>query len=134
MTPTRSSRTSRCCRRSTSSSAAGRRSTATSSSPGVCVSAIALSYLNTSQFLQKGRWEVERAREHNGQRVAQLPSHVRDVDALVPGLVALEPAQRLFELARRSDPVAAPGLVPRDGDVDEALVEVPLRLGSGAPG
>src|SRR6185437_7074148 len=81
-----------------------------------------------------GRREVERPREHDGLRSAQLASHLRDVNAFVARLVALEPAQGLLELARGADSVAAAGLVPRDGDVDEPLIEVPLRLGSGSPG
>jgi hypothetical protein len=44
----------------------------------------------------------------------------------VPRGVRAEPSLRLLELALAADPVPAPGLVPRDGDVDEALEEVPL--------
>ena len=48
-------------------------------------------------------------------------------------LVRAQPARRLLELALAADLVAATGLVPGDGDVDEALEEVPLRLLGGAP-
>ena len=44
-----------------------------------------------------------------------------------------EPARRLLELARSRDRPAPPGLVPRDRDVDEPLVEVALRGGRGPP-
>ena len=37
-----------------------------------------------------------------------------------------EPARGLLELALAADAIAAPGLVPGDGDVDEALEEVAL--------
>jgi hypothetical protein len=49
-------------------------------------------------------------------------------------LVAGEPAQRLLELPRRPDAVAARRLVPGDGDVHEALVEVPLLRRRRTPG
>ena len=44
----------------------------------------------------------------------------------MPRRVGREPAGRLFELALAADPVPAAGLVPRDRDVDEPLVEVTL--------
>jgi CheY-like chemotaxis protein len=47
--------------------------------------------------------------------------------------VGLEPSARLLELALAADPVAAAGLVPRDGHVDEPLQEVALRLRGRAP-
>jgi hypothetical protein len=56
------------------------------------------------------------------------------MDAFVVGLVALEPAQRLLELARRTDSVAATRLVPRNCNVNEALVEIALGRRSRAPG
>ncbi len=49
-----------------------------------------------------------------------------DRDALVGGRVRREPADRLLELTRPPDLVAARLLVGRDGDVHEALVEVAL--------
>jgi hypothetical protein len=51
----------------------------------------------------------------------------------VSGRVRTEPAPRLLELTLAPDPVAAAGLVPRDGDVHEALVEVALLRLGGAP-
>ena len=56
-----------------------------------------------------------------------------DVDALVPRRVRAEPPRRLLELALAADPVPAPGLVPRDGDVDEPLVEVAFLRRRRAP-
>ena len=44
-----------------------------------------------------------------------------------------EPARGLLELALAADAIAAPGLVPGDGDVDEPLVEVPLLRRRRAP-
>jgi hypothetical protein len=44
-----------------------------------------------------------------------------------------EPPCRLLELALAADPVPAAGLVPRDGDVDEPLVEVALSRLRRAP-
>jgi len=48
--------------------------------------------------------------------------------------VAREPALRLLELALAADAVAAPRLVPGDGDVDEPLEEVTLRCVRRPPG
>jgi hypothetical protein len=45
-----------------------------------------------------------------------------------------EPPLRLLELPLEPDPVAAPGLVPRDDHVDEALEEVLLAGIGRAPG
>jgi hypothetical protein len=44
-----------------------------------------------------------------------------------------EAADRLGQLPLRRDWLAAAGLVPRDGDVDEPLVEVALVRPGGAP-
>jgi hypothetical protein len=52
----------------------------------------------------------------------------------VPGRVRPEPPLRLLELALAADAIPAPGLVPRHGDVDEALVEVALGLLRRSPG
>src|SRR5439155_18287187 len=49
-----------------------------------------------------------------------------DVHAAVLRGVGREPPRRLLELPFEADPLAAAVLVPRHGDVDEALVEVPL--------
>ena len=45
-----------------------------------------------------------------------------------------EPAQRFRELPLGSDPPAASGLIPRDGNVHQSLEEVPLVLRRRAPG
>ena len=57
----------------------------------------------------------------------------RDVDALVPWGIRAEAPRRLLELALAADAVPAAGLVPRDGDVDEPLVEVALLRRRRAP-
>ena len=49
------------------------------------------------------------------------------------GSVRSEPPRRLRELPLAADPPAAPGLVPGDRDVDEALEEVPLGRCRRAP-
>ena len=48
--------------------------------------------------------------------------------------VSPEPAGGLLQLPLAADAVAAAGLVPGDGHVDEALEEVALLVGSRAPG
>ena len=50
-----------------------------------------------------------------------------DVDAAVLGSEGCKAAGRLLELALATDAVAAPRLVPRHGDVYEALEEVSLE-------
>ena len=62
-----------------------------------------------------------------------LREHGRDVHAAVRGRERAEPPGRLRELALAADAPPAPGLVPGDGDVDEALEEVLLRGVGGAP-
>jgi hypothetical protein len=53
-----------------------------------------------------------------------------DVDTAVGGPVGLQASGRLLQLPLAADAVPTAGLVPRDGDVDEALEEVALgRLG-----
>jgi hypothetical protein len=47
--------------------------------------------------------------------------------------VRAEAPRRLLELALAADPVPAAGLVPRDRDVDEPLVEVALLRRRRAP-
>jgi hypothetical protein len=51
----------------------------------------------------------------------------------VAGREGAEPPGCLLELALAAGAVAAPGLVPGDDDVDEALVEVLLGRVGGAP-
>src|SRR3954471_17268755 len=86
----------------------------------------------TGRSLNPRRRQVERAAEDDRLRRAQLPSHRGHVDTAMRGLVALEPAEPFLELPFGADPVAAAGLVPRDGHVHEALVEVALLRGRGA--
>src|ERR1700750_521096 len=50
------------------------------------------------------------------------------------GRIRREPPDRLLELALGAHLPAAAGLVPGDGDVDEALEEVALFARGGAPG
>ncbi len=49
------------------------------------------------------------------------------------GRIGTEAPSRLLELALAADAVAAAGLVPGDGDVDEPLEEVPLGRIGGSP-
>jgi hypothetical protein len=48
--------------------------------------------------------------------------------------VGTEPAGGFLQLSLAPDPVAALGLVPRDGNVDEPLEEVALLLRRRSPG
>ena len=56
-----------------------------------------------------------------------------DVDVTMLRRVGAESPLSLLELALAADAVAAAGLVPRDRDVDEPLVEVPLLRRRRAP-
>ena len=58
----------------------------------------------------------------------------RDVQAAVRRSVGAEPPRRLLELPLAAYFVSAPGLVPGDRDVDEALEEVALRRLGRSPG
>ena len=49
------------------------------------------------------------------------------------GRIRAEPARRLLELALVSGPISAAGVMPGDGDVNEALEEVALGLLGGPP-
>ena len=80
------------------------------------------------------RRELERAAADDGRGRLHLLQHRRHVDALVGRRVRREPPLCLRELPLAADSVAAPGLVPGDGDVDEALVEVALPGWRGPPG
>ena len=67
---------------------------------------------------------------NRGRGRRDLRQHGLDVDATMLGRKRREPSGRLLELPLAADAVPAPGLVPRDRDVDEALEEVLLgRLG-----
>jgi hypothetical protein len=63
-----------------------------------------------------------------------LSEEIRDVEAAMRGSVAPQAPLRLLELALASDPLSPAGLIPRDGDMDEALEEVSLGGRRGAPG
>jgi hypothetical protein len=81
--------------------------------------------------LESGRREGGKGptRPHQGGEEAG------DVEIAVLGLVGGEAARRLLELTLACD--GAPGyagMMPRDGDVDETLEEVPLTRLRGAPG
>jgi hypothetical protein len=75
---------------------------------------------------------------HRGQlgepRRLDLSEQIRDVEAAMPGSVPPQAPRRLLELALAADAVCPPGLVPGDGDMDEALEEVPLARRCRAPG
>ena len=92
---------------------------------------------DTLQALGLDGLEPERGRARPPRRRCRAASTLgeqrRDVDAAVLRRVRREPPLRLLELARRRDRLAATRLVPRDGDVDEPLEEVPLLGGRGAP-
>jgi len=63
-------------------------------------------------------------------RSGDLRKQVADVEVAVLGRVSPQPAGGLLQLTLASNPVAAAGLVPGDGDVHEPLEEVALgRLG-----
>ena len=79
------------------------------------------------------RLELERAALDPRSRPRDLLEQAGDVDAAVRRRVRREPARRLLELPRAAGPVPAAGLVPGDGDVDKALVEVPLLRRRPAP-
>jgi len=62
-----------------------------------------------------------------------LEEEIADVDAAMGRRIWAEAANRLLELAFISGPISAPGVMPGDGHVDEALEEVPLGCLGGAP-
>ena len=71
--------------------------------------------------------ELERAGLDRLGRHPELVEQSGDVDATVLRRVGTESPLRLRELALAADAVATAGLVPGDGDVDEALEKVALR-------
>src|SRR5207253_4735224 len=80
------------------------------------------------------RLEGERA---SGDRLlgpCDLREHVRDVDVAVRRRERLQAPRGLCELAPGRHRPPPPGLVPGNGDMDEALVEVALLGGCGPPG
>ena len=76
--------------------------------------------------LEHGWRELQRARFDGFGGGLELHQQGGDVDAPVLGGVGREAPARLLELAFAADPVAAPGLVPGDGDVHEPLEEIAL--------
>ena len=93
----------------------------------------ALIDIGLTEPLDLRRIEGERAARDRLPRPLDLREHGGDVDAPVGRRERPEPPRRLLELPRRRDGPPAPGLVPRDRDVDEPLVEVALLGGSRAP-
>ena len=67
-------------------------------------------------------------------RVAEEVEQRDNVEPAVCGSIRSKPTRGLFELALAADPVTTSGLVPGDGNVDEALEEVPLGRLGGPPG
>ena len=66
-------------------------------------------------------------------RSRDLGEHALDVDAAVGGPVRREAARCFLELPLAPRLVLAARVVPRDGNVDEALQEVSLRAGRFSP-
>jgi hypothetical protein len=78
--------------------------------------------------------EKERAGRDRSRGVVDLGEHQRDVDTAMLGCERREPPPCLPELPLAAGLVPAPGLVPGHRDVDEALEEISLAVGRGAPG
>ena len=76
--------------------------------------------------LEPNRREVERPGGGGLPRGRYLGEDRGEVDAAMPRREGRQPPDRLLELPLASDAIAALRLVPRDRDVDEALVEVLL--------
>jgi hypothetical protein len=70
--------------------------------------------------------EFERAAANDLSGRCDLREHARDIHAAMVRRERAESPGCLVELARGCDRPAAPGLIPRNRDVDEALVEVAL--------
>ena len=83
--------------------------------------------------LENGWRELQRARFDGFGGGLELHQQGGDVDAPVRGSVGREAPARLLELTFAADSVAAPGLVPGDRDVNEALEEVALGRLGGTP-
>jgi hypothetical protein len=79
------------------------------------------------------RIEIEGARGDPFPGGFDLREDDRNIEAAVGGSVGPEPPRRLLQLPRRGHGTTAPGLVPGDGDMDEALEEIPLLGGRRAP-
>jgi hypothetical protein len=83
--------------------------------------------------LENGWRECQRARFDGFGGCLELHQQGGDVDAPVRGGVGREAPARLLELAFAAHSVAAPGLVPGDGNVHEPLEEIALGRFGGAP-
>ena len=79
-------------------------------------------------------WKVEGSGGCLLCRRLNLAEHGLEVDTPVSRYEGPQAALGLSELALAADQVAAAGLVPGDGHVDEALEEVLLGRLGGAPG
>src|ERR671936_2754296 len=88
---------------------------------------------SASPRLDSRRRKLQRPVANERGCCPDLLEHRRDVDSFVPRRIGGQAPRRLLELSLAPDAVAATGLVPGDGDVDEPLVEVPLRGRSGPP-
>jgi hypothetical protein len=84
--------------------------------------------------LKRRRDELERAAAHGLLRGLDLGEHARDVDSAMCRSVWRESAFCLVQLACGRGRLAAARLIPGHGDVNEALVEVPLSGFGSAPG
>jgi hypothetical protein len=83
--------------------------------------------------LENGRRELQRACFDGFGGGLELHQQGGDLDASVRGGVGREAPARFLELAFAADPVAAPGLIPGDRDVNEPLEEVALGRLGGTP-
>jgi hypothetical protein len=86
-----------------------------------------------TRLLEARLGEVERAAAHDVARHLHLGEDARDVDSAMRRSEGRQPPFCLVQLARGRDRPSAARLVPRHGDVHEALVEVPLGGVRGAP-
>jgi hypothetical protein len=78
--------------------------------------------------------KVERAALHGSRCLLDLRQHGRKVDSPVFRGVRAEASNRFRELPLAADAIAAPGLVPRDRNVNKALEKVALGRLAGSPG
>ena len=85
-------------------------------------------------LLDAERWQVERTARDELVCRLDLGEDGGDVDAAMLRSVRRQASAGLSELTRAGDALPAACLVPGDRDVDEALEEVPLLLGSSSPG
>ena len=91
-----------------------------------------LDSVGAGRDLEADRLEVERAVGDALGGAIDLRENGRDVDAAVCGGIGRQAPACLLQLPLAARPLAATGLVPRDGHMDEALAEVSLA-GLGRP-